>query len=256
MSASLNATRALLKAKGIRFKQEISPHTGQMAIYAENTAVAVVPASATIDVNTLKTKITDDLASNSIDGNCDYVGFIGMTLSKTYYPRVWVNTAVNSSGQLVVLDTNGQPLVAPLVIAAIILASIAVIAVTVAYTMMWMFDNSFTYYDPNSQSYKTIIGATNFQSTMNSLYWYTCPKDGTGIGLKTQYATLAQYQASPNYASEKAYLEDHCATANDIIGSKLSSSLLNTIVLGALVVGGIYIVAKILPSFLSRKGAS
>lgn len=247
---SLDATRALLEAKGIRYKMQISPYTGQMAVYAENTSLATVPTSATIDTQAVISKINADLASNSVDGNCDYVGFIGMTLSKSYYPRIWVNTVATSDGQLMSYDANRR-LLTPAVIAVIIILALAASLAITTYLLTYMWDHSFTYYDPNSQNYKTIIGETNFVSTMNALYWYTCPKDGTGVGLKSKYPTLASYQASPEYASEQAYLKDHCASAKDIINL---NDWTGTIILIAIALGGIYVVVKILPSILSRKG--
>lgn len=227
-----------------------------MGVYTRNDSVAVVPNSVNIVTSTLVSKINADLVSNNVDGYADpYVGFIGTALSKTYYPAVWVNTTTNANGELVAMDTNGRPLVAPIVIAAIILAAIAIIAVTVAYTLIWMWDNSWTYYDPVDQQYKTIIGTTNFTTTLNSKYWYVCPKDGNYIGSKAQYPTLAQYQASPNYAQEYAWWQDHCASAQDLIGQHLGNWL-NTIMMAVIVIGGVYVAIKILPSLFKKKESS
>lgn len=255
MSASLDATVAVVKAKKLRFKLERSPYTGQMGVYVRNDSVAIVPNSVNIDPPTLVSKINADLSSNSVDAYADqYVGFIGTALSKTYYPTVWVNSTTTVRGELVPLDVNGKPLIAPIVV-AIVLAAVAVIAVTVAYSAMWYFDNSWTYYDPATQQYNTVVGTSNFLTTLNSKYWLVCPKDGNYAGSKAQYPTLAQYQASPNYAQEFAWWKDHCESAQNLIGAHLDK-FLNQIMLAVIVIGGVYVAIKVLPSVLSKKKGS
>lgn len=225
-----------------------------MGVYARNDSIAVVPNSVNIETTTLVSRINADLATNNVDGFADpYVGFIGTALSKTYYPSVWLNTTTTANGEIAVLGRDGRPLIAP-AIAALILLAIATIAVTVAYTAIWMIDNSWTYYDPVDQQYKTIIGTANFTSTLNSKYWLVCPKDGNYAGSKVQYPTLAQYQASPNYAQEYAWWKDHCESAQDLIGAHLNNWL-NTVMLVAVVVGGIYVVAKVLPLVFSKRSS-
>lgn len=223
-----------------------------MAVYSKTIGSSVVPAGTPVDRNALVTKINEGLTTQNFDflPSETKVGYLGMALSETYYPEVWANTSVTADGQLRYLDKTGK-LIAPALIAlAVLIIVLAFYAIDV-YWNVYKAEHSFAYKDPNDGTTKTILGETLYLSTMNSLYWYTCPKDGTGVGLKSKYPTLAQYQASTEYQAEMAYLKDHCASAKDIINL---GDWMTTIIYGAVIIGGIYIVAKILPSLLeSRK---
>lgn len=252
MSASLDATRALLNAKGIRYKLERSPVTGQMAVYSQTIGASVVASGTPVNTGNLITAINDGLTAQAVDflPASTAVGYLGMALSETYYPEVWVNTAVSADGKLQYFNKTGT-LIAPAVLAVAVLAIILGFFVTDVLWNVYKAEHSFAYRNPNSGSIETILGETQFLTTLNSLYWYVCQKDGTGIGLKSQYPTLAQYQASPNYQAEMDYLKNHCENAQDLIGSRLNDWL-NMIILGVVVIGGVYVVAKVLPSIFSR----
>lgn len=251
-ASSLNQTTASLSSKGIRYKLEKSPYTGQMAVYSQTIGASVLTAGSIVDTNALITAINNGLTAQAVDflPSGTTVGYLGMALSETYYPEVWVNTSVSADGKLQYFDKTGS-FIAPAVLAVAVLAIILGFFVTDVLWNMYKAEHSFAYRNPNTGNIDTILGETQFLTTLNSLYWYTCQKDGTGVGLKSQFPTLASYQASPNYQTDMAYLKDHCANAQDLIGSRLNNWL-NPILMGVVIIGGVYVVAKILPSILSR----
>lgn len=253
MSASLNATRALLDAKGIRYKLERSPHTGQMVAYSQTIGASVLVAGTPVNRNALVSAINNGLTAQSVDFLPAYtaVGYLGMALTETYYPEAWIGVTATANGQLRFLDKTGT-LIDPVTASVIVLTIVLAFFVVDTLWNVYKAEHTYAYRDPNSGNINTVLGETQFLTTVNSLYWYTCQKDGTGVGLKSQYPTLASYQASPEYATETAYLKDHCESAQDLIGAHLNDWL-NLIIIGAVMLGGVYVVAKVLPSFLARK---
>jgi hypothetical protein len=250
--ANLEATCATLDAQRIPYRLQTSPHTGRLSVYTQNIAEAMVPAGTAVDTAAVATNITSSLSSQNVDGYCDNVSYFGMALSDTYYPTVWLATGTTAEGELATLDTEGN-LIAPAIIAVIILVAIAVIAASAVYLFCYLNSNSYTYYDPTSQTYDTIVGAAKFLSTVNSKYWYVCAKDGYAVGSRSKYASPSDVPAS-----EVQLWTEHCKNATDIITPNINNigmNIITWIIIAAVAIGGIYIAAKVLPSALASKGA-
>lgn len=252
MSASLDATIFLLNAKGIRYKLERSPNTGQMVAYSQTIGASVLLAGTPVNRDALVSAINSGLSAQNVDFLPAYtaVGYLGMAQSETYYPEAWIGITATADGQLKILDKTGT-LIEPITACVLVLTIVLAFFVVDTLWNVYKAEHTYAYRDPNSGNIITVLGESQFLTTMNSLYWYTCPKDGTGVGLKSKYPTLASYQASPEYATETQYLKDHCASALDLTSN--APDYLTLIIIGAVVIGGIYVVAKVLPSIISSR---
>lgn len=212
-----------------------------------------MPSGTYVDITQSTGNITNNLGSNGVDGFCDTINYIGMALSDTYYPSVWLATEATAEGDLVVLGTDGlqrDSLIAPAVLAVLVLCIVAGLAFGVALAVGYLIwgQDSYSYYDPDNGDYRTTNSWTNYISTLNAKYWYVCEKDGYAVGPRSQYA-------SPSDVPEDqvSLWFDHCERAADLSPqSNPVADVVTWLIIGAAAIGGLYLAIKFVPGMLSK----
>jgi hypothetical protein len=248
--ASLDATIAKLNSKGIPYRLETSPYTGNLAIYTQTISPSITPPGSNVNITDAKISIDNYVYQHGVDGYCDDIGFRGGILSDTYYPSIWIGTTLSASGQLVTLDTEGKQGSLPLTGACLVVLAAIALAITLLVVgyLVWSRD-SYAYMDTNTGQLVNTSSWTNFMSHQNAAYWFVCGKDGYGVGLRSQYA-----QASDVPQTEVDRWKEHCDQAADLSApDQAITNIIWALAIGAVAIGGVYIAVKVVPGMVKKK---
>ncbi|OYD16957.1 hypothetical protein CH330_01425 [candidate division WOR-3 bacterium JGI_Cruoil_03_51_56] len=226
-----------------------SPLTGKMAIYYESYSVhTTTPAATAPDLNTLETRITNDLYTQQVDGFCDGILAIQGVTQDIYKPRLWI-----ASEQPTLEARFGERLIAPAIVIALIYAITIIAAAIIAVVVVYMLSQSFMtlseyVLQPPSYTGGTTADPTTFDNWseyytyQSTLYWYVCPKCGAGFGLKSEYATPEDVPQS----IIDAYNEHVEICLGVPKGARTRDFLLWVAIVAVAGLGGLYIVGKVI----------
>ena len=246
---------AKLNALKIPYKLKVSPYTGKLAPMIQGRPLIVTePIAGQPDLELFKTELTNQMLTQSgVDSFCDAVDYIGGNTQATFLPSVWTAVDVTSSGKLMVIGPDGRLIMGwddfVIILVTILTTSqfwIAVIGVIVLAAIIVVVgylsrEPQYNFEDPNGNPDSG--SWTEFISNQNAKYWFVCSKDGFGIGERSTYASPTDVPET-----EIAVFNEHCNNAPDISPPEWFETLLMQIVYVGIVIGGIYVAIKVLPS--------
>jgi len=187
----------VLRTSGVSLTGEtqkrVSALTGKTLTYYRTLGIYITePSSTTPDIDTMRTQIDTNLATDSIDGFCDEILVIQGVTNDTYKPSVWLA----EDQPLLAARFGKQSIIAGWIIVLAVVIIIGIIGATVI-----VITQSFTHLAQGILNLPSYVGGTpdnpvtygnwaEYLSSQHNLYWYVCPKCGAGFGLKLDYPNI------------------------------------------------------------------
>jgi len=175
----------------------ISPMTGKLTLYYETYNIQVAEPATAPDLDGLRDRINNDLISQSVDGFCENILYMGGVFQDQYKTKTWI------AGEQPQLEARlgRERLVAPIIIAAILLAIAIIVAAIAIVIVVYVLASSFTTISQWILQPPQYVGGTpdnpevydtwaEYLSAQHLRYWYVCPKCGAGFGDKTKYPNI------------------------------------------------------------------
>ena len=224
----------------------VSPMTGKLQTYRETLTVYVSsPATNPVHLSTLESNITADIYANGVDGFCDGILLIYGVVEDTYRTRVWVaeeQVGLAQHGRLIGLWTAVAICATIAFLAIVALATVVILTQSVSHLAAQIMGNPPTYVGGTPDDPQTFDNYSEYYTSQTVKYWYVCPKCGAGFALKSDYPNLEDVpQSIVNLYNE------HVANCMGIPQGpqNVPSFLMTLVILGAVAIGGMFLVSKV-----------
>jgi len=228
----------------------VSLITGQLQAYVPATTETITnPYAETRTPEYFKTELNSQMLQQGIDAYCEEVLVVQNIFSNTYANAILVPEQASYETKTL-----------------LIYELLAIVGVLIAIAgVVWLLYNIFVYEPTHQQNAPPGSGETDLwtyqrkYSWLLDHYWYVCGKDLSASGPKAG-VTWIDYTPSVLYASKEevpqAEVElfyEHCNDVNTPDFRPLETDWIMPIVYGVVIIGAVYVAAKVLPSLLSKK---
>lgn len=225
---------------------KLSPLTGKLTTYFQATQNIVYAHQDIPNIPAFTQDATTKIQEQGYDAYCDTAMVIQGALTDTIQPSVWI-AETQPVGQQTLIGI-GQIILAILAIIYKLFPVWLVLALIYGATVI---KNTFfrepTYNLPPESGHTEPVPWTDAVTWYNAHYWYVCPKDLFSVGDKSKYPTAKDVPEE-----EVNLFNDHCENAPDISPKEIAGWL-QWIIYAVVIVGVVYVVAKVVPHLLKKK---